>query len=68
MEESEAWRIAAETQGHSTLNKFIRTVVNSAILDFDGNGDEFEVQTQQKFDEKMHRRKGQRFRSFDRIC
>ena len=52
--ESEAWRIAAESQGHSTLNKFIRTVVNQAILDFDANIDEFEERYKQRIDELEH--------------
>ena len=40
-DESEAWRTAAESQGYSTLNKFIRTVVNKSILDLNANRDEF---------------------------
>ena len=54
VEESEAWRIAAESQGHSTLNKFIRTVVNAAILDFDANRDEFEERNKQRIDKLEH--------------
>ena len=54
VEESEAWTIAAESQGHSTLNKFIRTVVNEAIIDFDENRDEFEERNKQRIDGKMH--------------
>ena len=54
VEESEAWRIAAESQGHSTLNKFIRTVVNAAIFDFDANRDEFEERNRQRIDELEH--------------
>ena len=54
VEESEAWRIAAKSQGHSTLNKFIRTVVNAAILDFDANRDEFEERNKQRIDELEH--------------
>jgi hypothetical protein len=54
VEESEAWRIAAKSQGHSTLTKFIRTVVNAAILDFDANRDEFEERNKQRIDELEH--------------
>jgi len=36
-DESEAWLMAAESQGYSTLNKFIRTVVNKAIHDVNAN-------------------------------
>lgn len=48
--ESEAWRMAAESQGYSTLNKFIRTVVNKAIHDVNANRDEIEQLNRQRID------------------
>jgi len=50
-DESEAWRIAAESQGYSTLNKFIRTVVNKSILDLNANRDEVEQRNRKRIDE-----------------
>ena len=47
-DESEAWRMAAESQGYSTLNKFIRTVVNKSILDLNANRDEVEQRNRQR--------------------
>ena len=53
-DESEAWRMAAESQGYSTLNKFIRTVVNKSILDRNENRDEVEQRNRQRIDELEH--------------
>jgi hypothetical protein len=53
-DESETWRMAAESQGYSTLNKFIRTVVNKSILDLNANRDEVEQQNRQRIDELEH--------------
>ena len=53
-DESEAWRTAAESQGYSTLNKFIRTVVNKSILDLNANRNEVEQRNRQRIDELEH--------------
>ena len=53
-DESEAWRMAAESQGYSTLNKFIRTVVNKSILDLNANRNEVEQRNRQRIDELEH--------------